>query len=219
MSPATIVELGRRVELVSMDAHFHDISLALYRQERGGGPVGLVHTYSPKPGAAERTASVARAMAVLGGLEPVDGDEALVRFPCRSWHEAAAKRIFLEACKADPAAPVAARPLEIVDRRTGQQIRVEPLGGGSYRVHADGANDETPSRAPAVAGGLAKLAELVPGDDREVVTFPCGRDHDALVGLLLGRALNVRASLREEEERSARGVLAAPSQQQVQQDG
>jgi hypothetical protein len=46
------------------------------------------------------------------------------------------------------------------------------------------------------------------------VKFGCGQTHDALIGLLLGRALNVRAVLREEEMSASRGTLAAPSAQQ-----
>ena len=42
------------------------------------------------------------------------------------------------------------------------------------------------------------------------VGFECGHSHDALVGLLLTRAMNVRAVIRELENAAARGVLAAP---------
>jgi hypothetical protein len=45
------------------------------------------------------------------------------------------------------------------------------------------------------------------------LAFPCGHSHDALIGLLLPRALNVRAVLREEEAAVGRGNLVAPSQQ------
>ncbi len=45
------------------------------------------------------------------------------------------------------------------------------------------------------------------------VAFSCGQSHDALAGLLLPRALNVRVALRDEETAAGRGVLAAPSQQ------
>src|SRR3990172_9445402 len=129
----TLVDIGHRVELVPMDAHFEEISIALYRQEREDGPVGLVHTFSPKAGARARIAFVARAMAVLGGLELAGADD-LVRFLCGNWHAAAAKRVFLEACKADPGADLTPRPLEVLDRKTGQQVGVEPLGGGAYRA-------------------------------------------------------------------------------------
>jgi hypothetical protein len=71
-----------------------------------------------------------------------------------------------------------------------------------------------PSRAPAIASGLAKLAELTAADDdTTVVTFPCGEPHDALLGVLLVRALNLRQALREEELKASRGVLVAPSSQ------
>ncbi|MBT6146557.1 MAG: hypothetical protein HOH74_14060, partial [Gemmatimonadetes bacterium] len=47
----------------------------------------------------------------------------------------------------------------------------------------------------------------------DCVSFGCGHDHDALVALLLQRAPNVRALVREEQAAAARGVLAAPSAQ------
>ena len=138
-----------------------------------------------------------------------------MRFPCRTWHTAAGKRLFLEACKLDPASAVGPRPLETPDPRSEQSIRVESLADGSYRVHADGATEETPSRAPAIASALVKLGELTAADgDPAVVTFPCRHAHDVLLGTLLPRALNLRQALREEELNATRGVLAAPSAQQ-----
>jgi hypothetical protein len=206
-------DIGRRVELVSMDPHADEISIGLYRNESAGYPVAVVHSYSRRTTAPERLAFVAQAMSVLGGLEPVGG-ETMLRFSCRTWHQAAIKRLFLEACKHDPQAPLGPRPLETKDTRSEQPIRVEGLGAGAYRVHAEGASEEVPSRAPAIASGLAKLAELTAADDETtVVTFPCGEPHDALLGVLLVRALNLRQALREEELKASRGVLVAPSSQ------
>ena len=45
--------------------------------------------------------------------------------------------------------------------------------------------------------------------------FACGGAHDALVGLLLVRVLNVRAVIRGEDAAAAQGVLAAPSANSV----
>jgi hypothetical protein len=210
---AILLDIGRRVELVSMDAHYEDISIGLYRRESADGPVAVVHSYSAKQGTGERLNYLARALTVLGGLEPGERDVE-AHFPCRTWHAAAAKRLFLEACKHDPAKPLAPRPLETADPRSEQTIRVESLGKGTYRVHAIGATEETPSRAPAVAAGLAKLAELEPSDDPAVVGFPCGWAHDELLAVLLVRAMNLRAALREEEMSASRGVLVAPSAQE-----
>jgi hypothetical protein len=202
-----------RVELVPMDAHCADISVALYHANDDDGDVGLVHTYSTKPGAAARIAFLAEAMRVLGGLESAGSDPALVRFACGTWHPLAARRLFLEAAKHDPAHPLAPRPLAVPDTRSEQTIRLEPLGSGRYAVRADGGTDEVPSRAPAIAAALAKLAELQ-GEENEIVVFPCGREHDALIALMLTRAQNLRAVLREEEMKASRGVLVAPSAQE-----
>jgi hypothetical protein len=62
---------------------------------------------------------------------------------------------------------------------------------------------------------MAKLAQLDFDDgERSIVKFPCGQNHDALIGLLLLRAQNLRAVLREEEMKASKGVLAAPSAQE-----
>jgi diacylglycerol kinase family enzyme len=62
-----------------------------------------------------------------------------------------------------------------------------------------------------VSNGLKKLAEMSAAEGR--LAFGCGMPHDLLTGMLLPRALNVRAVLREEEMAATRGVLAAPSAQ------
>ena len=196
-----------------MDPICSDISIGLYRADAADGPVGLVHTYSTLPGAAERVAWLTHAMEVLGGLEPSGEEPAGLRFACRTWHPLAARRLFLEAAKQDPAKELVPRPLAVPDTRSEQMIRIEPLGAGRYGVRADGATAEVPSRAPAIAAALVKLAELELGDG-DVVRFPCGHPHDALVALMLTRAQNLRAALREEEMIASRGVLVAPSAQE-----
>lgn len=201
-------ELGRRVELVPMDPHFHDITLALYQQATPAGPVYLVHSYSRYPGAAGRLDFVAGAMAVLGGMVAA-GPRAL-RFPCGADHELACRRAFLEACKLDPGQALAVRPMTFFDKKSGHQIQITALGGGAYQVALDGGEA---SRAAAVAAGLVKLGQLQsPVPDQ--VAFACGQAHDALMGLLLVRAVNVRATLREQELLASRGLLVAPSAQQ-----
>ena len=52
------LDLGPRAELVSMDSHCDDITIALYRPESDQGPVYKVHTYSKLPSAAARIAGL-----------------------------------------------------------------------------------------------------------------------------------------------------------------
>jgi hypothetical protein len=205
------LELEKRVELVSMDGHFHDITIALYRKDHEGRPQYRVHTYSQVEGASWRIEFIRRAIKNLLQLDQTDD---WLYFRCGSAHQAAAKRGFLEACKLPSTAPVEPRPLTILDRKSGRNLSVSSLAEGRYHVAADGPEEGKAARIESVAGGLRKLGEFLPIDGaQDRVTFPCGQPHDALVGLLLPRALNVRAVLREEEEKGTRGMLVAPSQQ------
>lgn len=221
---AKTTEIGSRVELVSMDPHCGDITIGLYRQDAAEY---LIHTYSSREDASARIEFVARAMAVLGGME-LTGD--LVRHSCGELHPLATRRAFLEACKLPSSTALEPKPPRFFDKKRtgfvrrqpgeqpapsapqeeGKNIVVDPLGHGAYRVIAEG----DAARADAIAAGYRKLAEVVLVDGAiGEFRFPCGVDHNALVGLLLARALNVRLVLREEEMAASRGLLVAPSAQ------
>lgn len=62
--------IGKRIELVTMDPFFHDISIALYRQEQNRRSVFLVHSYSGKQGTRERIDFLVATMKTLGGSNP-----------------------------------------------------------------------------------------------------------------------------------------------------
>jgi hypothetical protein len=207
------MDLGTRLELVPMDPHFHEITIALYGQDQQGRPCFRVHTYSPLEGARERLEAVVEAMVVLGGAQKTAAGA--LCFPCGQAHPLALRRLFLEACKLGPDQEPSARPLSAPDKKSGGSIIAASLGHGLYQLEADGDPARREGRVLTAAGGLVKLAQMeeVPGHPDQV-RFPCGQAHDALVGLLLPRALNVRAALREQEQQAGRGVLAAPSQQQ-----
>ena len=76
------IDIGRRIELVPMDPHFHNITIGLYRQEESGGTTFQVHTYSGVEGAQQRVDFVTNAMSVLGGMQPAAADIRILRFPC-----------------------------------------------------------------------------------------------------------------------------------------
>jgi hypothetical protein len=192
-----------------MDRHAEDITLALYLMADGASAV--VHSYSSRPTVPDRLEWLARAMRTLGGLT---GTGRTVAFPCGAWHELAARRIFLEACKLDPSADLEVRPLAVHDTRTDQAVHVSALGAGTYQVVAVPADPAAASRAPAIAAGLAKLGGMdLDAADATTVRFHCGAPHDELVGVLLPRAINVRAALRELESAATKGILVAPSAQ------
>ena len=208
------VDLGRRIELVPMDLHFHDISIALYRRDKVAGLEVAVHSYSRRTGTRERLEFIAEAMTVLGGMEPVSGEPPGLRFPSSSDLPVAARRVFLEACKCPSGEEVRPRPLTIFDKKSQSQVRLASLGEGLYEVTLETDGEKASRRSAAIAAGIAKLSgsSVVEGYSQQVA-FPNGQSIDALVGLLLVRALNVRAVVRAEEAAASRGVLSAPSAQ------
>ena len=204
--PPAITDIGSRVELVSLDPHFHDISIALYEQ-RPPATGYVIHSYSSYEGALERVEYAAEAMRILGGMISTEGNPRGLRFACGSNHLLGSKRIFIEAVKILPEAPLEQRPLAILDKKSGLTIAVVSEGDGAYRVTANRGE----RRVAIAAGGLARLGQMTPLEgSANRVGFECGHSHDALVGLLLTRAMNVRAVIRELENAAARGVLAAP---------
>ena len=210
---ASVVNIGRRIELVPIDPHFKDITIALYLQQQGDRAVFRVHTYSRIEGAATRIEDVVQSMKILGGMQ--ETSDGMLYFHCGERHEAACRRVFLEACKLEPNTPAEPRPLQTLDKKSKLTITVDSVGNGIYRVKSNGEGRSAARSVSAIAGGLIKLGEMeaVQNHENDSVAFPCGQSHDALVGLLLVRAPNVRVIMREEEAGTARGVLSAPSQQ------
>ena len=210
-----ILDLGQRIELVSLDPHFHDISIALHRRASAQGPAYQVNSYSGKPDTAERLHALARLMVDVGGMMATADDPLTLTFPCASDHELAARRIFIEASRIAPSTKGEPRPAAVYDKKVERTIGITSLGHGAYHVHADDADDRVAQRLSTVAGGLVKLAGMdsVRGTVDQV-RFACGHDHDHVVSLLLVRALNARGALREMEMAASRGVLSAPSQQE-----
>ena len=211
---AHIAQLGNRIELVSMDKHFHDITLGLYEQPAADGVAEyLVHSYASKDGTAERIQFVMRAMEALGGIAATPGGR--LRFTCGNAHRVACKRLFIEASKLPGEALPEPRPLAVHDKKAACEMTVQSLGGGVYRVAAESDAEDIRRRVLAIAGGLRKLGEMAESSAGDESSFVCGTAHDALVGMLLVRAPNVRAVLREEDAAAAVGILAAPSAQTV----
>jgi len=205
-------DIGIRIELVPMDLHCNEITVALYKQASSNGPVYRIHTYSQHPGAQQRIASLSTDMQMLGEMQMTD--DGLLRFPCGHAHQYAVRRLFLDACKRDPSQPAQIFPLRIHDKKSDCYIGVDCLGDGQYSVRAETETEGVERRTATIARGLVRLGEMEASDsDANRVNFACGHAHDALIALLLLRAPNVRAAMREAEEMASRGQLVAPSAQ------
>jgi len=211
------LDLGKRIELLPSDTHCQDISLGLYSQDVDQVAHFLVHTYSTVQGAKHRVAFIMDAMVRLLGMgitPPPNTQSGRLHFPCGASHERALKRAFLDLCKLETNAALDPKPLSAFDKKANGILTVAPLGDGVYRIDADPSSEAGPRRTAAVARGYAKLCEMDAIEGTSQIVFPCKHNHDHLIGMLLFRAQNVRASIQEQEMAAARGVLSSPSQQE-----
>ena len=207
------LDLGRRIELHSMDKHCGDISLGLYEQQTDSGSQFVVHTYSSFEGAVDRVAFLTDALRRLAGLEDVEGAPGWLRFHCEGTHLKALRRVFSDACKLETGAELEPKPLVAHDKKADCELAVHALGNGRYQMRAASDQPQAAKRATAVAKGYVKLCEMeLASEENNEFVFSCGHDHNPLLGMLLFRAQNVRAAVREDELSASRGVLAAPSQ-------
>ena len=206
------LDLGSRIELVPMDQHFNDISIGLYKSNDTTTPFYLVHTYSKLPGSKSRINNIMENMRVLGGMEIAS--DLKLHFRCGCDHHLAVRRLFTESCKINPEKAVTPYPLHITDKKSNCILNVENHGNGQYKVSAAEPVVGIEKRTATVARGLQKLGELVGSNtDANSIDFPCKQSHDALIAILLVRAPNVRAAIREADELANRGQLIAPSAQ------
>ena len=208
------LELGRRVELLSMDPHCHDISLGLYRQENGDKSVYLVHTYNAHADAKSRVEAIQSGLVEMAGMVLTGDNSEFLAFPCGQRHEKAVRRTFLEVCKHPSSEIGDSLPLVRRDKKAECELTIQLEGAGTYRVTAPEDAEMGARRCQAVARGFSKLCEmLVDESDASRVSFDCGCNHDQLMGSLFFRAQNVRSALKDDELSAARGTLAAPGNQ------
>jgi hypothetical protein len=208
-------ELGRRIQLHSMDPHCSDITVAVYEQpDESGRPLFIVHSYSHKDEVGKRLEFLAEAMVQLGGMERASGAAHGLRWPCGERHLAATKRLFLEVCKLSMDEALNPRPGTLHDPKLGADVSCTTRGQGRYEIVAEAEGSGVESRLKAICAGYLKLAEMERWQESETgVQFACGMSHDPIMNLLLFRAMNARAALREQDMMASRGVLAAPSAQ------
>ena len=207
-------DLGQRIEILSSDKYCHDISIGLYRKIVDSQPRYLVHTYSSHADAEDRVAFIRRGLVELVGLIEVADGRPWLKFPCDQEHLRGLKRAFRDICRLQPQETLRPRSLTVFDKKADGELVVESIGRGVYRIRSSVDTDAGVKRAQAVARGYVKLCEMQPADEStDSIQFACHTNHDELMGMLIVRAQNVRAALKDEESAAGRGVLAPPSQQ------
>ena len=186
-----IKRLGRCLELVSMDPHFHDVTVGLYYT----GNVTTVWSFSRVPGIEGRIEQIRDRLVALGGLIPVEGTHDKAVFPSESIFEKPLRFLFTETVEKDPSIAPPDGPITSPD--TKSRLTFTVTGSQSddkyiYTVTAEGEAPRPQSRIRAVVGGYMRYGECERVTPESFV-FPDNARHDEMARVLLPFARNVSA--------------------------
>ena len=200
-----IQRYGKCLELVPLDAHFHDISVGLYVKD----DTCTVWTFSRKPGVQGRVEKIRDQVVALGGLAPVQGTHDQLNFPCGHLHRRVIRFLLAQAVGNSPDYAPPAGELSIRDTRTKLTLSVDGKQTGNrwvYQVSGDGEAPNIPARLRMIVAGFVRYGEMEEVSDTEV-TFPCAYRHDELVRLVLPYSRNISAVESMMEEEALRGQM------------
>ena len=186
---ADIIEkYGRCLELVSMDPHFHDVSVSLYLK----GDVCTVWSFSGKTGIQDSLRQVRDQMVALGGMVPVAESANQARFECGDLHLRPVKFLLSRAVSRPPDyAP--SDDLSIKDSKSALTLHFsgqQKDGRWVYGVTGEGDAPNPAVRIRMVVAGFVRYGEMEKVSDTEVA-FTCGQRHDKLVRLLMPYSRNI----------------------------
>jgi hypothetical protein len=186
-----VKKLGHCVELVSIDPHFHDISIGLFIKD------GLltVFSYSQINGTEKRIEQIRDRCTKLGDVVAVHGTKDQLRLTSDLFLERALRFMFIAAVEKDPKIPVLSGPISAPDTKTKLTLFVEGCeenGRIVYTVSAVGKADRPELRVSATVGGFIRYSDCERvGKDK--FAFPDGKRYDNYARLILPLARNVSA--------------------------
>ena len=200
-----IRKLGRCLELVAIDPHFHDITVGLYVKDG----ITTVWTYSALDGADERVRQIRDLLIVRGGLVGVEGTNDQARFDCGGIHERALGFLITNCVEKSPDMETPTGPITVRDFRSKLTFSATPVendGRWLYEVTAVGEAPRPEIRIRAVVGGFMRYGEMERVTPSQA-TFDCGARHDELVRLLIPTARNVSSVEDQLEADAMRGQM------------
>ncbi len=200
-----IQRYGKCLELVSMDAQFHDISVGLYHKD---GAL-TVWTFSRKDGVEGRLRQIRDQLVALGGLEPIEGTRNQARFPCGHLHVRPVKFLMTQAVGKASDYRLPTGEMSIKDSKSDLVLGAtggERDGRWVYEVSGEGEIKNKAMRLRMVVAGFLRYGEMEKVGETEVA-FPCGQRHDQLMRLLLPYSRNISGVETMMEAEALRGQM------------
>ncbi|MBM03615.1 MAG: hypothetical protein CL766_02365 [Chloroflexi bacterium] len=195
-------DLGRCIELISIDPNFNNISIGLY--EKNG--IYTVWSFSKVTGIKERIEEVRNQLINLGGMESISGTYNKAKYPNNQVFERPMKFLIKQAVEKPANYRHSTGPIKIKDLRSPLEITITPKQANSsniYEVSASlpateknsgdsvsGVHTKPEIRINAIIRGLIKYGNMERVDNTSV-KFSNGEKLDNLVRLILPYARNI----------------------------
>ena len=186
-----IKELGHCIELVSIDPHFHDVTIGLFIKD------GLmtIWSFSNREGIAGRIEEVRDRCTRLGDVIAVEGTTDQLKLTSDLYLDRALKFMFTFAVEKDPARELPTGRITAPDTKTKLTFVIngaEENGKYVYTISAEGRSDRAEMRVRATVGGFVRYSDCE-RVDKNKFAFPDGKRYDSFARLILPLARNVSA--------------------------
>lgn len=186
-----IAKLGHCIELVSIDPHFHDVTIGLFIKDR----LMTVWSFSRLDGIVERIEQIRDRCTRLGDVIAVEGTTDQLRLTSDLYLDRALRFMFTAAVEKDPEIELPSGKITTPDTKTRLVFVIdgaEEDGKYVYTISTEGESDRSEMRIRAVVGGFIRYSgcERV---DKNKFAFSDGKRYDSFARLILPLARNVSA--------------------------
>ena len=186
-----IKELGHCIELVSIDPHFHDVTIGLFIKD------GLmtIWSFSNRDGIAGRIEEIRDRCTRLGDVIAVEGTTDQLKLTSDLYLDRALRFMFTFAVEKDPARELPTGRITAPDTKTKLTFVIngaEEDGKYVYTISAEGRSDKAELRVRATVGGFVRYSDCE-RVDKNKFAFPDGKRYDSFARLILPLARNVSA--------------------------
>lgn len=186
-----VKKLGSCIELVSIDPHFHDVSVGLFIKHK----TLSIWSYSRKAGIAERIEQIRDRCTKYGDVVAADGTTNQLELISDLYLDRALRFMFIAAVEKDPALEIPSGKIAIPDTKTKLTLVIagaEEDGKYVYTVSTEGEAERAEMRVRATVGGFIRYSDCE-RIDKNKFAFPDGKRYDKFARLILPLARNVSA--------------------------
>jgi len=197
--------LGHCIELVSVDPHFHEVSIGLFIKNG----MLTISSYSALDGIDDRIEQIRDRCVRLGDVVAVEGTTNQLQLISDLILDHALRFMFIAAVEKDPSTEPPSGRITAPDTKTKLTFVLEGAmedGKYVYTVSAEGRAERAEMRVRAVVGGFMRYSacERV---DKNKFSFPDGKQYNNFARLILPLARNVSAIEAQLEQDEMTGQM------------